>query len=64
MGKHQRKGFREDGDHKHTNPRLVRTRKLMIKILETSSCYLTTNQSEESPQTAALTPNIVLKTLP
>ena len=35
-------------DRKELDPRLVGTRRLMIKIPETSPCYLTTNQSEES----------------
>ena len=32
------------------DPRPVGTRKLILEILETSPCYLTTTQSEEGPQ--------------
>ena len=41
--------------------RLAGTRRLMIKILKTSHCYLTTNQSEESSWAATLTPNVAFK---
>ena len=33
----------------------------MVKISETLPCYLTTSQSEESPQAATLTPNAAFK---
>ena len=36
----------------------------MIKIPEPSLCYPATNQSEESPQAATLTPNVTFKTPP
>ena len=48
-------------DHKHVDPRLVGTRTLMIKIPETPPCYLTTNQSEQSPQATTRTPSVLFK---
>ena len=39
-------------DHRHVDPKLVWTKRLMMKILKISFCYLNTNQSEESPWTA------------
>ena len=55
-------------DHKHLDPRVVGTRRLMIKIPKTSSCYLTTNQSEEclsvDHKPVILTPNAALKKKP
>ena len=44
--------------------RLPGTRRLVIKIPETSPCYLTISQSEESPYTATLTPNVAFKNPP
>ena len=51
-------------DHKQVDTRLPGTRRLMIKIPETSPCYLTINQSEESPYAATLTTNVAFKSPP
>lgn len=50
-------------DHKHIEPKLVGTRRLMTRIHETSPCFLTTNQSEESPWSAIFIPKAAFKTI-
>ena len=47
--------------HKHIDPRLVGTSRLMIKITKTSPCYLNTKKSEESPWAATLKPHVAFK---
>ena len=37
-------------DHKHVDSRLVRNRKLMVKILKTSACYLFTINQKKVPE--------------
>ena len=51
-------------DHKDIDLRLLRTTKLMIQISETTSGYLITNQSEESPWAATSFSNVVFKNPP
>ena len=48
-------------DHKHTDPRLVGTSRLMNEITKTSPRYLNAKQSEQSPQAATLRPNVSFK---
>ena len=43
------------------DPRLVGTRRWIIKVPKTSPCDHTTNQSEESPQAATFIPNVAFK---
>ena len=56
-------GWRLYADHRHADPRLIRTRRLMIKIPEISQLphY---HQSEEGPPAVTLTPKTAFKNCP
>lgn len=50
-----------EDEHKHMDPRLVGTRKLMIEIPGIPPSYLTTNQSEEGHTPCSTSPKFALK---